>query len=164
MSIPHIISVGRLDYLSEGLLILTNDGDLARALELPIHRIERAYRVRVFGRMFNDEKLAMIREGTVMNGVKYGPYICEVEKRQNTNTWLHMKLHEGKNNEIRRVMRKYSLRVNRLIRVSYGPYTIGLVPEPNKLVEVSVQPEIRRLLYRYYKSRAAEATRTLEEA
>ena len=75
-----------------------------------------------------------------------------------------MKLHEGKNNEIRRVMRKYSLRVNRLIRVSYGPYTIGLVPEPNKLAEVSVQPEIRRLLYRYYKSRAAEATRTLDEA
>lgn len=164
LTIPHVISVGRLDYLSEGLLIITNDGELARALELPSYRLERSYRVRVFGRMFNEEKLKAIRTGMVMGGMKYGPYHCEVEKRQNTNTWLHMKLYEGKNNEIRRVMRKLSLRVNRLIRVSYGPYTLGLVPEPNDLVEVSVSDEIHRLLYRYYKSRAAEATRTLEEA
>jgi 23S rRNA pseudouridine2605 synthase len=75
-----------------------------------------------------------------------------------------MKLFEGKNNEIRRVMRKLSLRVNRLIRVKYGPYTLGMVPEVNDLVEVSISDEIRRLLYRYYKSRAAEATRTLEES
>lgn len=98
-----------------------------------------------------------------IGGVKYGPFITEVEKRQNTNTWLHMKLYEGKNNEIRLVMRKLSLRVNRLQRVSYGPYTLGMVPNPNDLVEVSVSDEIRRLLYRYYKSRAKEATRTLEE-
>jgi 23S rRNA pseudouridine2605 synthase len=103
-----------LDYLSEGILIITNDGDLARALELPSYRLERQYRVRVFGRMFNEEKLRSIRAGTVMNGVKYGPYVVEVEKRQNTNTWMHMKLYEGKNNEIRKIMRKYSLRVNRL--------------------------------------------------
>jgi len=164
LNIPHIISVGRLDFLSEGLLILTNDGDLSRALELPSYRLERSYRVRVFGRMFNEEKLKMIRSGMVMNGLKYGPYICEVEKRQNTNTWLHMKLYEGKNNEIRRVMRKLSLRVNRLIRTKYGPYTLGLVPEPNDLVEVTVTQEIRSILYRYYKSRTSEATRTLEEA
>jgi hypothetical protein len=75
-----------------------------------------------------------------------------------------MKLYEGKNNEIRRVMRKLSLRVNRLIRTKYGPYTLGLVPEPNDLVEVTVTQEIRSILYRYYKSRTAEATRTLEEA
>lgn len=74
-----------------------------------------------------------------------------------------MKLFEGKNNEIRRVMRNMSLRVNRLIRVTYGPYTVGMVPEPNDLVEVSVSDEIRRLMYRYYKARTAEATRTLEE-
>jgi pseudouridine synthase len=114
--------------------------------------------------MFNDDKLRAIRDGMVMDGRKYGPYICEVEKRQNTNTWLHMKLYEGKNNEIRRVMRKLSLRVNRLIRVQYGPYSLGMVPEPNDLAEVSVCDEIRRLLYRYYKARTAEATRTLEEA
>lgn len=109
--------MGRLDYLSEGLMIITNDGELARALEMPNFAVERAYRVRVFGRMFDDNKLRMIRQGVVMNGRKYGPYICEVENRQNTNTWLHMKLYEGKNNEIRRVMRKMSLRVNRLQRI-----------------------------------------------
>lgn len=68
MHIPHVISVGRLDYLSEGLLIITNDGDLARALELPSYRLERAYRVRVFGRMFSEAKLKQIQQGMVMNG------------------------------------------------------------------------------------------------
>jgi 23S rRNA pseudouridine2605 synthase len=114
LNIPHVISVGRLDFLSEGLLIITNDGDLARALEMPNNSVERQYRVRVFGRTFDDVKLAKIRKGFVSQGRQYGPYITEVEKRQNTNTWLHMKLYSGKNNEIRRVMRKYSLRVNRL--------------------------------------------------
>ena len=71
-----------------------------------------------------------------MNGVQYGPYTCEVSNRQNTNTWLHMKLFQGKNNEIRRVMRKYSLRVNRLKRITYGPYSLELVPNPNDLQEV----------------------------
>jgi 23S rRNA pseudouridine2605 synthase len=70
-----------LDYLSEGLLIITNDGELARALEMPTFRLERSYRVRVFGRMFNDEKLMKIKRGMVMNGIKYGPYVAEVEKR-----------------------------------------------------------------------------------
>lgn len=112
----HVISVGRLDFLSEGLLVITNDGELARAMELPTYKIERAYSVRVFGRTFDEKKLAKIREGTVMAGRKYGPYIVEVTNRQNTNTWLHMKLFEGKNNEIRKVMRKHSLRVNRLKR------------------------------------------------
>lgn len=81
LTIPHVLSVGRLDYLSEGLLVITNDGDLARALELPTYKLERQYRVRVFGRMFNEEKLAKIRGGMIMNGLKYGPYLCEVEKR-----------------------------------------------------------------------------------
>lgn len=81
LNIPHVISVGRLDYLSEGLLIITNDGDLARALERPSNRIERAYRVRVFGRTFNEDKLLSIRKGFMMSGRQYGPYICEVEKR-----------------------------------------------------------------------------------
>ena len=90
---------------------------MARALEMPNYAVERAYRVRVFGRMFDEAKLLKLRNGMMMNGKKYGPYIVEVEKRQNTNTWLHIKLYEGKNNEIRRVMRKLSLRVNRLQRV-----------------------------------------------
>lgn len=78
---PHVISVGRLDYLSEGLMIITNDGELARALELPNFSVERSYRVRVFGRMFDEAKLAHLRRGVVMNGRKYGPYVIEVEKR-----------------------------------------------------------------------------------
>ena len=135
LNIPHLISVGRLDYLSEGLILLTNDGDMARALELPSSGLERAYRVRIFGRMFDDEKLRRIRDGVELNGVLHGPYVVEVEKRQNTNTWLHMKLFSGKNNEIRKVMRKFSLRVNRLVRVSYGDYTLGQVPNPNDLRE-----------------------------
>ena len=93
LHIPHVISVGRLDYLSEGLMIITNDGDLARALEMPNYSLERAYRVRVFGRMFDEKKLMAIRRGVMMNGRKYGPYIVECEKRQNTNTWLHMKMY-----------------------------------------------------------------------
>jgi 16S rRNA U516 pseudouridylate synthase RsuA-like enzyme len=77
---------------------------------------------------------------------------------------MHMKLYEGKNNEIRNVMRKYSLRVNRLQRVRYGPYSLGMVPEPNDLVEVSVTEDIRAILYRYYKARASEATSKLHES
>lgn len=133
-------------------MILTNDGDLARALELPANNIERAYRVRVFGRMFNEEKLQGIRNGVIMNGRKYGPFIVELIKRQTTNTWLHMKLFEGKNNEIRKVMRKFSLRVNRLVRTSYGPYSLGLVPNPNDFVEVKMTMELKKLMLKHYKN------------
>ena len=90
-----------------------------------------------------------------MNGRVYGPYVTEIEKRQNTNTWLHMKLFEGKNNEIRRVMRKFSLRVNRLQRVRYGPYTLGEVPSPNDLQEVPVLAPIERIMYKYLKDRVS---------
>ena len=130
----HVISVGRLDFMSEGLLIITNDGELARALELPTHRIERSYKVRIFSRTFDERKLGKIRNGCIMRGRRYGPYIVEIVRRQNTNTWLHMKLYTGKNNEIRRVMRKFSLKVDRLKRVSYGPYQLEkYVPNPNDL-------------------------------
>jgi 23S rRNA pseudouridine2605 synthase len=119
--------------------------------------------VRVFGRTFDDIKLEKIRKGTVMQGRKYGPYVVEVTNRQNTNTWLHMKLFTGKNNEIRRVMRKYSLRVNRLKRVSYGPFTLEqYIPNPGDLQEVSVTPELRKLMYRYYQQRTMEAIYKLE--
>ena len=155
LTMPHLISVGRLDFMSEGLMILTNDGDLARALE--INDIERAYRVRVFGRTFNEEKLHKMRQGFKIKGRQYGPYIIELIRRQSTNTWLHMKLFEGKNNEIRKVMRKFSLRVNRLIRVRYGPYSIGMVPEPNHLVEVKMTQDLKKLMFRYYKEKTAEA-------
>jgi len=160
----HVISVGRLDYLSEGLLIITNDGELARALELPSNKIERSYKVRIFSRTFDEKKLARIRNGCIIKGRLHGPYIVEIIRRQNTNTWLHMKLFTGKNNEIRRVMRKHSCRVGRLKRVSYGPYTLEkYVPNPNDLQEVPVTKEIKKLLYDYYKDRASTATEKVEE-
>lgn len=81
LNIPHVISVGRLDFLSEGLLIITNDGELARAMEMPHYSVERQYRVRVFGRMFNEIKLKQLRAGVTMNGRTYGPYAIEVENR-----------------------------------------------------------------------------------
>ena len=98
-----------------------------------------------------------------MNGKVYGPYVTEIEKRQNTNTWLHMKLFEGKNNEIRRVMRKFSLRVNRLQRVRYGPYTLGEVPNPNDLQEVPVLAPIERIMYKYLKDRVSQANTRVSE-
>ncbi|CDW78035.1 ribosomal large subunit pseudouridine synthase b [Stylonychia lemnae] len=132
-------------------------------LRIP-HVISVSYRVRVFGRMFNEQKLMRIRQGVTMNGQFYGPYICEVENRQNTNTWLHIKLNTGKNNEIRKVMRKFSLRVNRLIRVTYGPYTLGLVPNPNDLREVQITPDLRKIMYKYFKDRTQTAQTAISDA
>eukprot|EP00347_Sterkiella_histriomuscorum_P006198 403353687 len=164
LKIPHVISVGRLDFLSEGLMIITNDGEMARALEMPSYALERSYRVRVFGRMFNEDKLRRIKAGMMMGGQMYGPYICELEKRQTTNTWLFMKLFQGKNNEIRRVMRKLSLRVNRLIRTSYGPYTLGQVPNPGDIQEVTVSQDIRKILFKYYQDRTRGAQAKMNDA
>jgi len=141
----HFISVGRLDYLSEGLILLTNDGELAQALEQPSSQISRAYRVRVFGQLDAD-KLQKIRRGAVINGVRYGPYFVEVEKKQTRNTWLRMRLSTGKNREIRRIMQKFSLRVNRLQRVNYGPYSLGRL-ESGDFVELKITDEVKRVLY-----------------
>lgn len=142
---PFIISVGRLDYNSEGLILLTNDGTLARTLELPHHKLERVYRVRVFGRM-TEEKLANIRKGAVIKGVQYGPFWCSVDKYQTKNTWLQVRLTQGKNREIRRVMQKNDLQVNRLKRLQYGPYTLGNMAS-GEIREDTIRPEIKRLLY-----------------
>jgi 23S rRNA pseudouridine2605 synthase len=98
-----------------------------------------------------------------MNNRQYGPYHVEIENRQNTNTWLHMKLYEGKNNEIRRVMRKFSLRVNRLQRTRYGPYTLGPVPEPGTLREVPIVPQIKHIMMQYYRDRARRASAMIED-
>lgn len=140
-----IISVGRLDYNSEGLILLTNDGDLARALELPSNKIERTYRVRVFGNL-DEDKLVKIRKGAVINGVQYGPFWCEVDKYQTRNTWLNIKMNQGKNREIRRIMQKHSLRVNRLKRTHYGPFSLGNLAAGD-IVEAPITSEIRRLSY-----------------
>ncbi|CAK70276.1 unnamed protein product (macronuclear) [Paramecium tetraurelia] len=141
----HIISVGRLDFNSEGLIVVTNDGELARCMELPETKLQRIYRVRVYG-TFTEEKLKKIRNGLTIAGVNYGPYWVNVENRQSRNTWLIMRLESGKNREIRKVMQKFDLRVNRLIRQSYGPYKLmGL--KPGDFYEAQIEPEIKRKLY-----------------
>lgn len=121
---PRVISVGRLDLNSEGLLLLTNNGDLSRKLELPSNGWMRRYKVRVHG-LVDNKKIADLQKGIVVDGVKYGSIKTEIEITKGTNTWLMVTLTEGKNREIRNVMRAIGLNVNRLIRLSYGPFQLG---------------------------------------
>lgn len=123
---PRVISVGRLDLTSEGLLLLTNDGALSRQLELPATGWLRRYRVRVHGGV-DPKKLQRLAEGMVVDGVKFGPIEASVDSVQRANTWLSVSLREGKNREIRRVMDALLLPVTRLIRVAYGPFQLGLL-------------------------------------
>lgn len=132
--LPRVISVGRLDMSSEGLLLLTNDGALARSLELPARGWIRRYRVRVFGRP--DEKaLAGLAAGVSIEGVDYGPITATLERQKGDNCWLALALREGKNREVRRVMEHLKCRVNRLIRVAFGPFQLGNL-EPGEVREV----------------------------
>ena len=123
-NMPRVISVGRLDINSEGLLLLTNNGAWARKMELPANGWERTYRVRVHG-VVSGEMLGRLGKGVKVDGVQYAPCQVEVERKQGTNTWLKMTLHEGKNREIRKLMKFFGLEVSRLIRISYGPYQLG---------------------------------------
>ncbi len=123
-NLPRVISVGRLDLNSEGLLLLTNNGELSRKLELPSNGWARRYKVRVFGDVKPD-KLLLLQKGIVVDGIEYGAIKAEVESKQGANTWLKVTLSEGKNREIRRVMKAIGLEVSRLIRLSYGPFQLG---------------------------------------
>ncbi|RMD89952.1 MAG: rRNA pseudouridine synthase [Alphaproteobacteria bacterium] len=125
--LPRVISVGRLDLASEGLLLLTNDGGLARWMSLPSTGWTRRYRVRVHGRI-DEEALAGLAEGIEIAGIRYGPITAEIERASGSNAWLRMTLKEGKNREIRRVLAALGLAVNRLIRTGYGPFTLGSLP------------------------------------
>lgn len=122
--LPRVISVGRLDFNSEGLLLLTTDGGLARELELPARGWKRRYRVRVHGQV-TPEIVGRLQKGVKIEGVSYAPCQIEIERQQGTNTWVIMTLTEGKNREIRRMMSFFGLEVTRLIRVSYGPFQLG---------------------------------------
>lgn len=125
--LPRVVTVGRLDIDSEGLLLLTNDGGLARYLELPSTGWVRRYRVRVFGPL-DEAKLASLKKGVRIEGVEYGPIEVTIDKATRTNSWLTVALREGKNREIRRVMEHVGLTVSRLIRTTYGPFQLGDVP------------------------------------
>jgi 23S rRNA pseudouridine2605 synthase len=124
---PRVVAIGRLDFNSEGLLLLSNDGSLARRLELPSTGWVRRYRARVHGRP-EPGALGGLARGLTLDGVRYGPIEARLERQQGTNAWLAVGLREGKNREVRRVLESLGLPVSRLIRVSYGPFQLGNLP------------------------------------
>lgn len=121
--LPRVVSVGRLDFNTEGLLLLTNNGELARHLELPSTGWLRRYRVRARGRITQDE-LDRLKDGVEIDGIRYGPVEAMIDTVQGANMWLSVGVREGKNREVRRVLASLNLDVNRLIRVSYGPFQL----------------------------------------
>src|SRR6476660_6095319 len=127
-NLPRLISVGRLDINTEGLLLLTNDGGLARVLELPATGWLRRYRVRAHGRV-QQARLDELRRGITLDGVRYGPIEAQLEREQGANVWLVFAMREGKNREVKNVLGHLGLAVNRLIRVSFGPFQLGDLPE-----------------------------------
>lgn len=125
--LPRVISIGRLDLNSEGLLLLTNDGGLARRLELPSTAWIRRYRVRVYGAIAESHLMAL-QQGVTVDGVRYGSIQATLDQSKGANSWLSMSLREGKNREIRRVIEYLGGKVTRLIRIGYGPFELGDLP------------------------------------
>lgn len=176
--LPRLISVGRLDINSEGLLLLTNDGGLARALEMPSTAIVRRYRARAHGRT-TQERLDTLKDGITVEGVRYGPIEAKLDKAkegpQGANLWLTVTLQEGKNREVRRVLEALGLKVNRLIRLAYGPFALGTLGD-GEIEEVGPRV-IRELLAQHidpenlptgerplYRSPVKSAVRRAQEA
>jgi 23S rRNA pseudouridine2605 synthase len=127
-NMPRAISVGRLDINSEGLLLLTNDGAMARQLELPSQGWVRRYRVRLFGTVTQAD-LDRLAKGVTIDGVRYGPVSAQLERAKGPYAWAMVSLKEGKNREVKRLMEHLGLKVARLIRVSFGPFHLGHLPE-----------------------------------
>jgi 23S rRNA pseudouridine2605 synthase len=126
--LPRLMPVGRLDFMTEGLLLLTNDGELKRQLELPRTGVMRTYRARAYGKVSQAE-LETLAEGITINGVHYGSINANLERRTGSNCWVELSLAEGKNREVRNVLAHLGLQVSRLIRTAYGPLTLeGLEP------------------------------------
>ena len=119
-----MISIGRLDYDSEGLLLLTNNGDIKRTMELPNNNWKRTYRVRVYGRV-EDDIILKFKKGLKIDRMRYKPILANIDNTSNSYTWLTMTLTEGKNREIRNIFEAFGMIVTRLIRVSYGPYKLN---------------------------------------
>ena len=144
--LPRLISIGRLDLGSEGLLLLTNDGAVARRLELPSTGWIRRYRVRVFGAV-DPKALASLARGVTVDGVRYGPIEAALDSRKGDNAWLTVGLREGRNREVRKVMAHLGLQVSRLIRVSYGPFQLGVLERgvvdevPGKVLREQLPPD-----------------------
>ncbi|KPL67884.1 pseudouridine synthase [Erythrobacter sp. SG61-1L] len=124
---PRLMPIGRLDLNTEGLLLLTNDGELKRAMELPSSGIPRTYRARTFGDI-SQAQLETLIEGVTIEGVHYGRIDANLERRTGRNQWIELTLTEGKNREVRRVLEHLGLQVSRLMRISYGPFALGDLP------------------------------------
>jgi 23S rRNA pseudouridine2605 synthase len=128
VGLPRLVPVGRLDFMTEGLLLLTNDGELKRQLELPRTGVTRTYRARAFGTVTQNQ-LERLAEGITIDGIHYGSIDANLERRTGRNCWIEMSLTEGKNREVRRVLAHLGLQVSRLIRTAYGPFDLaGLQP------------------------------------
>jgi 23S rRNA pseudouridine2605 synthase len=144
--LPRVMPIGRLDYMTEGLLPLTNDGELKRQLELPRTGVVRTYRARAFGHV-TQAQLEKLAEGITIGGIQYGSINANLERRTGRNAWIEMSLTEGKNREVRRVLEHFGLQVSRLIRTAYGPLTlVGLEPGAVEEVSEAELAEFRRTL------------------
>lgn len=132
--LPRVVPIGRLDMNTEGLLLLTTDGELKRQLELPASGIPRIYRARAYGEVTQDQLEALI-EGVEVDGVRYGQIDANLERRTGRNVWIELRLAEGRNREVRRVLEHLGLQVSRLIRVAYGPFVLADLA-PGDVVEV----------------------------
>jgi len=165
--LPRVISVGRLDLATEGLLLLTNDGELSRALELPTTALVRQYRARAHGRV-TQETLDTLKDGVTVDGVSYGPIDAKLDKakeasadgKTSANLWISVSITEGKNREVRKVLESLGLRVNRLIRLAYGPFQLGTLPV-NAVEEVGPRV-IRELLAEYIRPENLPTGNTVE--
>jgi 23S rRNA pseudouridine2605 synthase len=124
----RVVSVGRLDFNSEGLLLLTNDGEIARRMEIPSAGWTRVYRVRLFGKVTQAD-LDRLATGITIDGIKYGPIVADLERSKGMYSWATVSLKEGKNREVKRVMERLGLKVARLLRTSYGPFQLGQLAE-----------------------------------
>jgi 23S rRNA pseudouridine2605 synthase len=132
--LPRLMPVGRLDFMTEGLLLLTNDGELKRQLELPSTGVVRHYRARAFGDV-SQAQLEELAEGVTIEGVRYGSIDANLERRTGRNCWIAMSLTEGKNREVRRVLAFLGMQVSRLIRTAYGPFDVADL-DPGQVAEV----------------------------
>ncbi|MXO90546.1 pseudouridine synthase [Pontixanthobacter aquaemixtae] len=121
---PRVMPIGRLDINTEGLLLMTNDGELKRAMELPSNAIPRTYRARAYGEI-TQAQLEDLMDGITIEGVRYGPINANLERRTGANQWIEMTITEGKNREVRNVLEHLGLQVNRLMRTEYGPFALG---------------------------------------
>ncbi len=144
--LPRLMPVGRLDYMTEGLLLLTNDGELKRQLELPRTGVVRTYRARAFGAVTQGQ-LEELAEGITIDGIHYGSIDANLERRTGRNAWIELSLTEGKNREVRRVLAHLGLQVSRLIRTAYGPFDVaGLEPAAIDEIDRAALDEFRRSL------------------